>query len=187
MCIRDRYMGNEEDAFWLLCMIIESILPLDYYSSMIGVIIDQKIFSKLIKKMMPSLYAHLKSNKLDPSLVSLQWFICIFTYNLMPSISDALWDKLFLSGSKILFKAGLAIISLIEKNLLACNDLTELFACLENEPKNLTNVDGIIQTMSLTKYKNITNKYLTKKKREKEKQNFNQFVQGRKLERIHSC
>lgn len=34
-----RFM-DEEEAFWTLTMIIETILPLDYYSNMIGVLID---------------------------------------------------------------------------------------------------------------------------------------------------
>jgi hypothetical protein len=34
-----RFM-DEEEAFWTLAMIIETILPLDYYSNMIGVLID---------------------------------------------------------------------------------------------------------------------------------------------------
>ncbi len=69
---------------------------------------------------------------LDPSLVALQWFVCLFSYNLQPEvreglrsqISDTIWDHLFLSGSKVLFKAGLAILSLLEKNLLKCKDLS---------------------------------------------------------------
>lgn len=32
---------NEEEAFWTLTMIIETILPIDYYSNMVGVLIDQ--------------------------------------------------------------------------------------------------------------------------------------------------
>jgi hypothetical protein len=34
----------EEKAFWTFTMLLESILPLDYYSNMVGVLIDQKIF-----------------------------------------------------------------------------------------------------------------------------------------------
>ena len=34
-----KYM-NEEEAFWTLTMILETILPIDYYSNMIGVLID---------------------------------------------------------------------------------------------------------------------------------------------------
>lgn len=32
---------NEEEAFWTLTMILETILPIDYYSNMVGVLIDQ--------------------------------------------------------------------------------------------------------------------------------------------------
>lgn len=31
---------DEEIAFWIFTMMLESILPLDYYSNMIGVLID---------------------------------------------------------------------------------------------------------------------------------------------------
>ena len=31
---------SEEEAFWTLAMIIETILPIDYYSNMVGVLID---------------------------------------------------------------------------------------------------------------------------------------------------
>ena len=34
-----RFM-KEEEAFWTLAMIVETILPLDYYSNMVGVLID---------------------------------------------------------------------------------------------------------------------------------------------------
>lgn len=31
---------NEEEAFWTLTMILETVLPIDYYSNMVGVLID---------------------------------------------------------------------------------------------------------------------------------------------------
>ena len=34
-----KYM-NEEEAFWTTAMLLETILPIDYYSNMIGVLID---------------------------------------------------------------------------------------------------------------------------------------------------
>ena len=116
-----RYL-KEEEAFWTLCCIIESVLPVDYYSAMIGVLVDQKLFNKMLKVLMPALHGHFKSLALDASLVSLQWFICLFSYNLQHEVSDAIWDNLFLRGSKILFKGALAIVSMIEKNLLRCQE-----------------------------------------------------------------
>ena len=35
-----QYM-NEEEAFWTLTMILETILPLDFYCNMVGALIDQ--------------------------------------------------------------------------------------------------------------------------------------------------
>lgn len=34
---------DEESAFWVMVQTVESILPLDYYSNMLGVLIDQKV------------------------------------------------------------------------------------------------------------------------------------------------
>jgi hypothetical protein len=31
---------DEEDAFWIFTMMVESILPFDYYSNMVGALID---------------------------------------------------------------------------------------------------------------------------------------------------
>lgn len=31
---------DEEDAFWTFCQTIEQILPLDYYSNMLGVLVE---------------------------------------------------------------------------------------------------------------------------------------------------
>lgn len=45
----------------MFCMIIETIMPLDYYSNMVGALLDQKTFSHLMKERMPDLYDHLES------------------------------------------------------------------------------------------------------------------------------
>lgn len=34
----------EEEAFWTLVQIVEVILPLDYYSNLVGVLLDIKVF-----------------------------------------------------------------------------------------------------------------------------------------------
>ena len=61
---------EEEEAFWVLCQLLESILPLDYYSNMVGVLVDQKIFFKLIKTKMSDLHRHLDNIKLDLNLIA---------------------------------------------------------------------------------------------------------------------
>jgi hypothetical protein len=31
---------KEEEAFWCLAMLIENILPIDYFSNMVGIMVD---------------------------------------------------------------------------------------------------------------------------------------------------
>ena len=78
---------SEEEAFWVTTMILETILPIDYYSNMIGVLIDQKVFIELLKKKMPEVVEHLVKIQFDPSLLAFQWFVCFFTYNLPQEVS----------------------------------------------------------------------------------------------------
>jgi hypothetical protein len=40
---------NEEESFWLFTIIMEDLLPMDYYSGLIGILIDQQVFEKLLK------------------------------------------------------------------------------------------------------------------------------------------
>jgi hypothetical protein len=113
---------GEEEAFWMLCFIIERVLPLDHYLCMIGTLVDQKIFARLIRKTLPKVWEVLRKYKVNPHMVSIQWVVCLFTQNIQPEVADGIWDHWFLRGSKILFKAGLALLLLLEKNLTQCNN-----------------------------------------------------------------
>jgi len=63
-------------------MMVESMLPIDYYSNMVGVVIDQKIFYDEFKARIPDLCAHLDRVGFDPSLLAFQWLVCFLSYNL---------------------------------------------------------------------------------------------------------
>lgn len=45
----------------MLCMLIESFLPLDYYSNMVGALVDQKVFSILFEERLPELNEHMRN------------------------------------------------------------------------------------------------------------------------------
>jgi len=39
---------SEEQAFWTLTAIVENMLPIDYYTNMLGALVDQAVFKRLI-------------------------------------------------------------------------------------------------------------------------------------------
>lgn len=54
---------EEEDAFWLMCRIVEDLLPASYYSStLIGVQADQRVLIALIANYLPDLDVVLKEH-----------------------------------------------------------------------------------------------------------------------------
>lgn len=61
---------SEEESFWTLTLLIETILPLDYYSNMVGVLIDQHVFEAAVRYFFPELHAHFNDLGFDPSLLA---------------------------------------------------------------------------------------------------------------------
>jgi len=53
---------NEQQSFWVLVSINESILPIDYYSNMVGILVEQKVFEILLLERYPKLVKHMKKH-----------------------------------------------------------------------------------------------------------------------------
>ena len=104
---------DEVESFWIFVMMLESMLPIDYYSNMVGVVIDQKVFYDLFKQRMPDLSVHLEKVGFDPSLLAFQWLVCFLSYNLFQDVSLKVWDLFFLEGAKVIFRVSLALIHLM--------------------------------------------------------------------------
>ncbi|XP_046669084.1 growth hormone-regulated TBC protein 1-A-like isoform X2 [Homalodisca vitripennis] len=69
---------NEEDVFWLLKALVETLLP-DYYSStMSGVITDIEVLSELVRLKLPEVHQKVSSMGLPWALVATKWFICLY-------------------------------------------------------------------------------------------------------------
>ena len=41
-------VADEEESFWMLCQLTESLVPIDYYSNLLGVLIDLKVLRELL-------------------------------------------------------------------------------------------------------------------------------------------
>ena len=49
---------DEEQAFWMLSSLLESFLPLDYYTKLLGVLVDHNVLNVLIEDRLPEIYEH---------------------------------------------------------------------------------------------------------------------------------
>ena len=51
---------TEEEGFWLLSQLIENVIPIDYYTNMLGVVCDQRILAECILQHLPRTDAKFK-------------------------------------------------------------------------------------------------------------------------------
>lgn len=122
---------NEQDAFWGLVAIVDSIMPANYYSSTLEASqADQRVFRDLLAEKMPRLHRHLESLSIDLSLITFNWFLCIYCDNVPPETMFRIWDVFLNESSKVLFRYGLAFFKHIEEDLLALTDYSTVFNLL---------------------------------------------------------
>merc|ERR1712217_881858 len=76
---------SEENAFWMLCSIVEDLLPQGYYSpSLHGLRVDLKVFDALVAQYLPNLERHISQCEVDLSPIIMNWFLCLYV-NTLPS------------------------------------------------------------------------------------------------------
>ncbi|KAF2485106.1 rab-GTPase-TBC domain-containing protein [Neohortaea acidophila] len=113
---------SEPQAFYILSVLCDRLLPGYYSTTMYGTLLDQKVFESLVEKTMPILWEHLSSNDVQLSVVSLPWFLSLYI-NSMPLIfAFRVLDVFFLEGPRVLFQIGLAILRINGEELLEAAD-----------------------------------------------------------------
>ncbi|KAJ4355422.1 GTPase activating protein (GAP) [Didymosphaeria variabile] len=113
---------SEPQAFFLLSILCDRLLPGYYSQTMYGTLLDQRVFESLVEKTMPILWDHLVKSDVQLSVVSLPWFLSLYI-NSMPLIfAFRVLDVFFLEGPKVLFQIGLAILRINGEELLDAAD-----------------------------------------------------------------
>ncbi|KAF2729566.1 acetyl-CoA synthetase-like protein [Polyplosphaeria fusca] len=113
---------SEPQAFFLLSILCDRLLPGYYSITMYGTLLDQRVFESLVEKTMPILWDHLVKSDVQLSVVSLPWFLSLYI-NSMPLIfAFRVLDVFFLEGPKVLFQIGLAILRINGEELLDATD-----------------------------------------------------------------
>lgn len=113
---------KEEDAFLLLCTLVEKIVPDHYSKTLVGSVVDQQVFTHLVKLFMPQLTTHMETKYMELATFTVPWFVCLFLNTISLKMNAVILDAFFLDGPKFLFWFGLAIVKLNEKILLTKRD-----------------------------------------------------------------
>lgn len=113
--------ASEEEAFWLLVAICERLLP-DYYNTkVVGALVDQGVLGNLVELHLPDLHAKIADLGML-HLISLSWFLTLFTSVIPYNTSVYVMDCFFYEGAKVLFQLALVILVKNSQFLLRCAD-----------------------------------------------------------------
>lgn len=124
---------DEERAFWMLCSIIEDLLPPHYYTAtMSGLRVDLKLLETLVAQYLPGLHAHLAEKGIDIAPIAMNWFLCLFVNTLPQEQAHRVMDCLLHEGPKVLFRAALGILRAREAELMGIDGVADAFLLLRS-------------------------------------------------------
>uniref|UniRef100_A0A9J7WWE7 TBC1 domain family, member 2 n=1 Tax=Cyprinus carpio carpio TaxID=630221 RepID=A0A9J7WWE7_CYPCA len=134
-------LQDEEDAFWCLVVVVDYIMPHNYYTNdLVGCQADQRVLKDLMSEKLPRLTAHLEALKVDVSLITVEWFLVLFIESLPTRILFKVWDAFLYEGLKVIFRYALALFKYKEEIILKINDSAEMYQYLRIFPNTI--VDG---------------------------------------------
>ncbi|KAL7280608.1 hypothetical protein ACG7TL_005545 [Trametes sanguinea] len=117
---------SEEQAFWLLEVICDRLLPGYYSPSMHGTLLDQRVFESLVQRCLPVIHDHFQEVDVQLSVASLPWFLSLFINSMPMVFAFRIIDCFFCMGPKVLFQVGLtsgtAILKINGEKLLQIQD-----------------------------------------------------------------
>ena len=126
-------LENEEDTFWVFTQLIEEILPINYFSELVGVIVDTSILHILFKIQFKEMYEFLAEMNFEESLSNLlyKWLITMFISNLHNDLCMVILDSLFLQGSISLFYTTFGVFEMVKYEVFNCKEFEDLYFLFE--------------------------------------------------------
>nr|GMD33543.1 TBC1 domain family member 2B-like [Ipomoea batatas] len=138
-------MKTEEDAFWMLAVLLENVLVNDCYTyNLSGCHVEQRVFKDLLRKKCPRIASHLDALEFDVSLVCTEWFLCLFSKSLPSETTLRVWDVLFYEGAKVLFHVALAIFKMCEEEVLLAHQVGDVINIIQRTTHHLFDPDDLL-------------------------------------------
>jgi hypothetical protein len=141
-------VASEEDAFWILSIIAEDFIPGYWSPLMHGALSDQRVLARLVKVHLPKLDAHFGALDVDLTVITLQWYLCLFVGYLQQPAVLRLLDNLMIKGREALHIEALAVLTLLEPTLMNKNDCSEIYRsmnCVELDQDLIAQARSTIQ------------------------------------------
>ncbi|KAJ8898786.1 hypothetical protein K2173_006318 [Erythroxylum novogranatense] len=161
-------MKTEEDAFWMLAVLLENVLVNDCYANNLsGCHVEQRVFKDLLAKKCPRIAAHLEELEFDVSLVATEWFLCLFSKSFPSETTLRVWDVLFYEGAKVLFHVALAIFKMKEEELLRARHVVDVIYILQKTSHHLFDPDELL-TVAFDKIGSMTTDTISKQRKKQE-------------------
>ncbi|XP_009215618.1 small G protein signaling modulator 3 isoform X3 [Papio anubis] len=136
---------EEEDTFWMMCAIIEDLLPASYFSTtLLGVQTDQRVLRHLIVQYLPRLDKLLQEHDIELSLITLHWFLTAFASVVDIKLLLRIWDLFFYEGSRVLFQLTLGMLHLKEEELIQSENSASIFNTLSDIPSQIEDAELLL-------------------------------------------
>ncbi|KAL2093987.1 hypothetical protein ACEWY4_011299 [Coilia grayii] len=131
---------SEEEAFWALVVLFREpkYLPELFDLSSERIQHQAAVFQELLKHRKPSLSQHLEDCGLPAARYALPWFLVLFTCLPCWDSVLAIWDVIMLQGWTGVFRAALALVTLLEPSLMALTDHATMLSLLLRVPVELS-------------------------------------------------
>ena len=147
---------EEDDAFWVMCTIIECHFTDFYSADLSGTQVENSVLGKMIQGSMPATFNHLEAMSIPPEIFTTEWVMTLFTKVLPPALTavvrgqhmraaTAVLDRLLLGhhwagrpadrdAKCVMARMIVCALDLVEPVLLATDDPSSLMELMRGLP-----------------------------------------------------
>lgn len=122
------------------------MLPDHYTKTLVGSVVDQKVFTQLVETYLPNLSSHLSQLMLDLSTFSVPWFLCLYLNSVSLHVAVSFLDNFFLEGPKFLFWIAVGVLKVNEPSLISRGKDDDIFVAIL---KDFFSRLGVVESGSL--------------------------------------
>jgi hypothetical protein len=83
---------------------------LDYYSELLGILVDQKIFEQILTEKFPKLVQHMTNKGYQLDMIAFQWLVTLFFNSLEHETEKFVMSAFFIKGPKVIISVALFIV-----------------------------------------------------------------------------